>query len=226
MAGLALSAVPARAQVSDTAEERALELNRRSAELYRQGNYAEAAALLREAYRLRPEPVLQYNLARACEMMADYACAVGAYESYLASRPADRAAVEAKLAAARAQLAARPPTPPPAETPARGRSLLPPIVTAAGAVGLGVGITLVLIARGRHDDAVADPTQRGAMDKQQSAESLMTGANVVLVASGVVAAAGAVWWIVDAVAKRPEPAPPPAASLQVGPGWIGVAGRF
>jgi hypothetical protein len=54
----------------------------------------------------------------------------------------------------------------------------------------------------------------------------MTGANVVLVASGVVAAAGAVWWIVDATAKRPASAPPPGASLRVGPGWIGVAGSF
>ena len=233
-AAIAVLGTPARAQVG-AGEEQALDLNRRSAELYRQGHYSEAAALLREAYRRKPEPVLQYNLARACEMMADYSCAVAAYESYLASHPADRAAVEIKLAGARAQLTAAAAPPLLDKTPAapvrsdvggRKRSLLPPIVTAAGAVGVGIGAALALVARGRHDDAVKDPTQRGAMDKQASAESLMGAANVTLIAGGVIAAAGVVWWIVDARADRSAPPRAPAAALRIGPGSVGFAGTF
>src|SRR5258706_15780044 len=99
---------PAGAQVpgGGSGETSALDLNRRSAELYRQGRYADAIALLREAYRRKPEPVIQYNLARACEMLEDYACAITAYESYLSgAHPPDRAAIEARVAHRPPQLA-------------------------------------------------------------------------------------------------------------------------
>jgi len=103
--------------------------------------------------------------------------------------------------------------------------VLPPIVTTTGAVGLGVGVALVLMARARHDDAVADPTQRGAEEKQASAESLMGAANVTLVAGGVVAAAGVVWWIIDATSGRPA-SRRPAATLHIGAGAAFVSVPF
>jgi tetratricopeptide (TPR) repeat protein len=111
---------------AQTAPESAIELNHRSAELYRNGHYSEAAALLREAYRIQPEPILLWNLARACEMLSDYACAVAAYESYLPNAgPGDRISVEQRLATCRAALAAAaavlpapsPAVPPPAAPP-------------------------------------------------------------------------------------------------------------
>lgn len=219
----------ARAQTPGASgETSALDLNRRSAELYRQGRYAEAIALLREAYRRKPEPVIQYNLARACEMMEDYACAITAYEAYVsAGHPPDRAAIEARIARCRTQLAAQrarprtPPPPPPAPPP---RSILPPIVGAVGVVGVGVGLALASAARARHDEAVLDPTQTGAQQKQERAESLMRSANLTLIAGGVVAAAGLTWWIVD-IALHREPRRSTTA-LQVGPGSVAVSVAF
>jgi tetratricopeptide (TPR) repeat protein len=209
-----------------SAEVRAVDLNRRSAELFRQGRYSEAAALLREAYRLKPDPVLQYNLARACDLMADYACAVAAYESYLTkAQPTDRPAVEARLASSRARLAEAPADAATPDSRGRSHSVLPPIVTAIGVVGLGVGVGLVQVARARHDDAVTDPSQRGAAETQASAESLMRTANVTLVAGGVVAAAGLVWWIIDATSGRPA-SQRPGAELHIGAGAVAVSVRF
>jgi tetratricopeptide (TPR) repeat protein len=237
IAGMAAS--PAYAQVAkgSLAEASALALNHRSKELYQQGRYAEAVALLREAYRLKSEPVLQYNLAHACEKMADYPCAIAAYESYLASAEtsADRAAIEAQLASCRARLAAEtamraepppPPPPPPLEpteppppspaepsplVPAAGlpllpgpeprrpsQSVLPPIVGVAAVAGIGAGLGLVWAARAKHEDAVHDPTQRGAEQKQERAESLMRAGNLALIAGGAVATGGIVWWIFNA----------------------------
>jgi tetratricopeptide (TPR) repeat protein len=212
---------PAWAQTAD--DERAVELNRRSAELFRQGRFADAAVLLREAYRRRPDAVLQYNLGRACEEMGDLACAVAAYETYLANgRPTDRAAVEARLERCRTRRAAEAQ----AAAARRAPSLVPKVVAGAGAAGLGLGIGLALVAQGRHRDAAAEPVQRTAADRQASAESLMTAANVALVAGGVIAAAGVVWWIVDARRSRSESAPPPRAALRVGPGAVELAVRF
>ncbi|MGH9886239.1 MAG: hypothetical protein ACREBE_11965, partial [bacterium] len=195
----------------------ALEYNRRSKELYREGHYAEAAQLLREAYRLKQEPVLQYNLARTCEKMADYACAIAAYESYLAgAAPADRAAIEARLAICRDRVASGappaqpppdlPPVPRPAErlrAPAlppseRSRSTVPLIAGVVGVVGLGAGIGLVSAAYRSHHDAAGDVTQRGRAEKQGRAESLMLAGHVSLIAGGATAAGAILWWILDA----------------------------
>jgi tetratricopeptide (TPR) repeat protein len=223
-AGVVVGPAHAQATSDRSAEAAALALNHRGNELYQQGRYAEAVALLREAYRQKPEPVLQYNLARACEKMADYACAIAAYESYLASAraPADRAAVEAQLTSCRDRLAAAtairalpPSTEPPllpsaAQRPrlpepvprASSRSLIPPIVGAIGVVGIGVGLGLVSAARTKQDDAVQDPTQQGAAQKQERADSLMRAGNLALLGGAAVAASGILWWILDARSGR------------------------
>ena len=220
-------AIPAHAQVSSSAEDTAFALNRRSHELYEQGRYTEAAALLREAYRLSPVPILQYNLARACERKADYECAIAAYESYLPHAPFDeRAGIEARLARYRQRLAGdrtpAPPAPQPAVAPdPPSHSLAPPIVTAIGAVGLGVGGVLAHTARQDNDAAIRDLTlQAGA--KKASAESLMRTANATMIAGGVVALAGVAWWILDRRAPRSEP----TAQLRIGPGTIAVIAAF
>ena len=248
---IALALSPARADHASD-EALALDLNRRSKELYREGHYAEAALLLREAYRLKREPVLQYNLARTCEKMADYACAIAAYEGYLAdAAPADRDTIEARLAFCRAQAAGGPaPAPastvPPASSPLDARSLspvpqraerlrvpaLPPtersrstlsvIASGVGVVGLGAGIGLVSAAYWKHHEAREDLTQRGRAEKQERAESLMLAGHVSLIAGGAVTAGALLWWILDARSSRP-PAPPPAGTARLQVGVASVA---
>jgi len=112
------------------------------------------------------------------------------------------------------------PTTPPAERP---RSLLPPIVAGVGAAGLGIGLAMASAARGRHDEAVLEPTQAGAQDKQDSAVSLMRSANITMIAAGSLAAAGLAWWIIDVATHR---APKRTTALHVGPGSIGVTVAF
>jgi len=224
-------AIPAHAQVSSSAEDTALALNRRSHELYEQGRYTEAAALLREAYRLSPVPILQYNLARACERKADYECAIAAYESYLPhAQLGERAEIEARLARYRQRLAddRTPATHAPQPAAARDRpshSLAPPIVTAIGAVGRGVVVLPCGVgqhtARQDNDAAIRDLTlQAGA--KKASAESLMRTANATMIAGGVVALAGVAWWILDRRAPRSDA----TAQLRIGPGTIAVIAAF
>src|SRR5262249_45030036 len=119
--------------------------------------------------------------------------------------------------------------PPPVEPAPRSRSIAPPIVTAVGAVGVGVGVALMFAARSAHDDAVNDPTQRGALDNQASANSLMTAANVALHPARMIAAAVPTWWILDAVlggGQSEAPRSSPAATLHVGPRSVALSVRF
>lgn len=229
-------------QSTSDQREAAKILNGRSAELYRQGRYPEAAELLREAYRLTPAPVIQYNLGRTCERMDDYTCAVAAYESYLASdSPPDRAAVEALLASCRDRLTAEaaaapqpaPPPPPPPAPPDRDlaplppptRSVLPPIAVASGLVGVGVGVVLVIAAQSVHARANSPGMpQIGAVNDQARAERLMSIGNAVWIGGGVIAAAGAVWWIIDRRSGRPSNQP--STALVVGTRTIGISVSF
>lgn len=240
-----LAVAPAHAQVAggNSARASALTLNHRARELYQQGHYAEAAGLLREAYRLRPEPVLLYNLARACEKLADYDCAITAYESYLASHPADGAAVATQLANCRAQRTAAalplpvsglpPPEPPAPQLPSPAprdpqRSLAPPIVSAVGVVGLGVGLGLVIAARARNDAAAQDPTQRGAEHEQERADALLRAGNLTLLGGGAVAISGALWWLIDVRSHRPATASAAAtaSTIRISGNSVAVAVRF
>jgi tetratricopeptide (TPR) repeat protein len=89
--------------------DRAIELFRRSEELYREGRFEDAAALLDEAYRLDPAPTLLYNRARALESAGNLEGAAAAYRHYLATEPKarDRAAIERRVDNLDRQLAER-----------------------------------------------------------------------------------------------------------------------
>jgi tetratricopeptide (TPR) repeat protein len=242
IAVVAISRAPAHAQVAGnrSAVDAAVALNRRGNELYRQGRYAEAVALLREAYRFKPEPVLQFNLARSCERMGNYACAIEAYETYLANaNPSDRASVEAQLAECRARLAERmarvrlslqsppaqlvgrlPELPPGPSRSSRGARAL--VLAGVGVSGIAAGLGLMLVARSRYDDAVSDPTQTGAASKHERAESLMRAGNITLVAGGAVTAASILWWVFDDVSRRSGAREPvrTARAIQIGAGYV------
>lgn len=221
-----------------SAEDQAVKLYQRSAELYRQGSFEEAAALLREAYRRKPDPVLQYNLARACEEMGDLECAIAAYEKYLLSaNPTDRRAIEQRVARCRTSLAARaraatpapaplpqPSPQPPAQQSPRKASVVPPILTGVGIASVGVGVALALTAKSRHKEAESEQVQRTAAARQDRAESMMTAANVTLIAGGVTALAAAVFWVLDATSARPAAASTSSASASSDSValWIGL----
>lgn len=99
----------ATAQPTSPERERALSLFRESDAHYKRGDFEKAAALLREAYDLHPEPILLYNLARALEGLGDFGGAIEQYEAYLnaATEIADRGAIERRIATLKAEVARR-----------------------------------------------------------------------------------------------------------------------
>lgn len=176
-----------------SSKARALELFEQSAASYRAGRFQEAVDRLLEARRVRPEPVLLYNLGRAYEALGKPEDAADAYASYLSEEPraADRRAIEGRIATLRAQAAelarAR-------ETPRETPNVLDPsIVIVLGLAGLGTGVGLGLAADARHEDAKAETVQQTARDEQDRAESLATAATACTIAGGVVTALGLTW---------------------------------
>jgi tetratricopeptide (TPR) repeat protein len=229
----------ASAQVeSSEAIQRARELFKKSAQSYREGKLEEAIDLLNEAYRLDPKPVLLYNLARAYEGLGDTPRAIEGYRRYLEEDPAaaDRGALEQRIATlerqqrerealerAAAERAAAPKekSAAPAPDQAGGPSPAPWVVAGIGAAGVGAGLVLGALARGRHEDAVSEDSALRALELQSQAESWATGATVALIVGGAVAAGGVIWGIVDLTSQgRSEPA---ASRPRVRLGLLGLS---
>lgn len=223
---VACSASPALADEPDP-QARAVALYREAQQRYKDGKFAEAAELLREAYRLSPDPVLLYNLGRACEAMQDLECAVDAYQRYLdKASPPDRAAIEKRIEADQRALAERKklqtqttPQLPPEEKP----SVVPWFVLGAGLAAATTGVVLMAVGNGQHQTAIDDPVQRSAADEQATAERTFAIGRVTLIAGLVVAAAGGTWAILD---RRSTKAASPSASVGVGLGSVRLDVRF
>jgi tetratricopeptide (TPR) repeat protein len=237
----ALVSVPAEAAPRGGAapDSRAVVLFEESVRAYREGRFQDAVDLLVEARKHKAEPVLLYNLGRAYEALGQQGEAAAAYERYLAEEPkaADRGAIEGRIATLRAQesqlAAARREDDGARGSPGGERAkvedrtgggglgVVPWILVGAGAVGIGSGLFLGLMAEGRHDDAVADPVQRSAAEHQQAAESLATAANVTLLAGAVVATVGLAWLGIRAA--QPSRISRGGASLPLGTTGVGVS---
>jgi tetratricopeptide (TPR) repeat protein len=216
--------------------KRAVELFDQSAAAYDAGQFAKAAELLKEAYKLRPDPVLLYNLARAYEGMGALPDAVQAYSDFLAADPSakDRGAIEARIATLRAQIdeqsrlqreAAAREHERQRETPhTSGASPIPWIVAGVGGAGLLTGAVFGALSIARHNAANNDVQTDYANDQSQ-ARSFATAANIAFVAGGVLAAVGVTWGIVELGSSRAAPDRAPAAvSLEIGPAsaWLTV----
>jgi tetratricopeptide (TPR) repeat protein len=162
----------------------------KAAAAYRRGDFDTAIRLLEEAYRLSPEPVLLFNLAKAHEGKGDYAPAIDAYERYLqeADDIPDRGAIRRRIATLRTKLASE----------ARA-SPIPWAIAGVGAAGVVVGGVLGAVAKSREEDALAEPVQLTAAELRDEAEGFALGANIGLVAGGALLAAGLTWGIVDVV---------------------------
>jgi tetratricopeptide (TPR) repeat protein len=188
-------AAPTRAMPTDS---RALELFEQSAQAYREGRFQEAVDRLLEARRFKAEPVLLYNLGRAYEALGKPADAADAYAKYLEEEPeaSDRKAIEGRIATLRGQAnelaaARRDPAQPRDESDAL--SAVPWVVMGVGVASLGTGAVLGLVAKGKHDDAVADPVQASAVETQNTADNLARAATVTLIAGAVISAMGLAW---------------------------------
>lgn len=72
-------------------------------EAYQRGDSEGAVRSLEQAYELRPEPLLLYNLARAHELGEHWSEAMGAYDRFLAANPEPAQAAAAREARANAE---------------------------------------------------------------------------------------------------------------------------
>lgn len=220
----------------------ALELFEQSADLYRQGKFDEAAQLLERAYSLHDEAVLLYNLGRAYEGLGENQKAIDAYTKYLEKAPnaKDRGALERRIETLKAQIEkekalAQPETPAPkAPEPAepkpepakssKGPGVLPWVVTGVGVAAVGAGLFVGLQAKSKRDDAQDNPVSADAQDEYDSAKSMATTANVLLIAGTVVAAGGVTWALLSR--KKSEPAAAAPLHLTVTPGGLRLGGRL
>jgi tetratricopeptide (TPR) repeat protein len=230
------------ARPAPTPRGRALELFEQSAKAYREGRFQEAIDLLQEARRVRPEPVLLYDIGRAYEALGSSTQAADAYATYLLEEPSapDRRAIEIRIETLRAhanelERARQAPAPPeakplPPEAPASappaaapasdGLGAVPWVVAGVGVLGLGAGVALGLAAQSRHRSAVDEPSQAAAQREQDRAETLATGSTVALLAGAAIAAGGIAWLSVRLVTASPS------ATVAAGPGMLLVRGVF
>jgi tetratricopeptide (TPR) repeat protein len=228
---------------------RAAELFNKSADAYRQGDFALAIKLLDEAYGLDPQPVLVYNRARAAEGLGDLDGAIAGYEKFLAeeANAPDRGAIEQRVTTLKRQRDERAalvrerdahrdepppaaPAPAPADHPApeaepARRSPLPYVVAGAGVAGLGLGAIFGILALSKKDDAVSERTQQKSMDLKSSADGLATASTVTFIVGGVLLVAGATWWLIDGGVfhKKKSQAARLGRAFSVSPAGFGVS---
>lgn len=231
------------AQGDEAAAEQALQLFDQSKVAYQNGKFDEAIDLLKAAYRLSPEPVLLYNLARAYEGKGMLREAADEYARYLETpgEIPDRGAIEAKVKTLRelADKQEQPTEPPPDPVPPPPEPVPPPpppedegesinpvpwVIAGVGAVGVGVFGVLGGVALGKNSDAEVAPSQQEVADTRASAEDLALGATIALIVGGVALGAGVGWGIFD-LTTADEPGEV-SLRLDVGPGALRATGRF
>lgn len=221
----------------ETDESRAAALFREAVELFRAGDFDTAAALLRRAHELDPEPILLFNLARALEASNQHLEAADTYARYLADAPDadDRAVIEALIANLRARAEAEAsanaptldpePTPEPEPdvapeptAPEPGPSATPAwVVLGVGAATAAAGLPVGLLARSRHDDARDAESHEQAVERRDEARRLQRTANALFGVGGALAVGGLVWALVAGRAPDDE-----RARIEVGLGTIAL----
>lgn len=222
-----LAPATASAKPEDDAKQ-ALVLFERGKVAYKEGRFDESVLLLKEAYALKAEPVLLYNIGRAHEAKGQLPEAVEAYKRYLATAtsPPDRVEVEAKITALEAKIAEtaaaaaaaaaeaerkakedreraereKNAPPPPGHEP----SLVPWIVAGSGAAIVGVGVVFGVLALGKNGDAEDAPSQADAADQRDGAETFALVSTISLIAGGAVLAGGATWGVIDLTSASSE----------------------
>lgn len=222
----------------ETDESRAAALFREAVELFRAGDFDTAAALLRRAHELDPEPILLFNLARALEASNQHLEAADTYARYLADAPDadDRAAIETLIAnlraRAEAEASANAPTlepeptaepepdvtpEPTAPEPERPSATPAWVVLGVGAATAAAGLPVGLLARSRHDDAQDAESHAQAVARRDEARRLQRTANALFGVGGALAVGGLVWALVARRAPDDD-----RARIEVGLGTIAL----
>src|SRR6266511_5451661 len=123
---LAISIALSGGAAADEATDKARQVAASARTNYNLGEYGAAFDQYREAYRLRQDPALLYNIAQCARQLHRYVEASRAYRAYLRERtdlkPAERQMLEVRVAemdrAAADELARQPPTGTEPATPA------------------------------------------------------------------------------------------------------------
>ncbi len=144
-------------------DARARELWENGAILYNEGRYEDAIAAWQEAWRLSERPLILTNIANAQERLGLWQDALTTLNRYRAFAPAEERDaldrridnLERRLAEKAATEQATPSAAPPVATPASPRPVLPALLIAGGAGGLGVGGVLGYLTLGAREDATA-----------------------------------------------------------------------
>jgi tetratricopeptide (TPR) repeat protein len=224
---------------SDDNTQRAVILFEESETAYNEGRFEEAAAMLRRAYDLHPDPTLLFNLARAEEGMGDLTGAIDTYERYITAAPdaPDAGAIRARIETLRRQREqlsnAATPTEEPevveeeSETPVAddgpGIDPLPWIVAGGGAAVAGIGIVFGVLSQSKASESVGEPVQATAFDLHSQASTFATLANVFIIAGSVIAVGGVVWGVLGLTMGGDDEE---SVAATVVPGGVVVRGRF
>lgn len=240
-------------QSDETERTRAIELFRESQASYGAGRFREAAVYLEEAYRLDPDPILLYNLARARESGGDLELALDAYQRYLAEAPAadDRPAVKARIAALERQVEERERLEALLERERQAREAavqeaeaaraaarasqgwyrepFPWILGGVGVAGVAAGVVFGVASGDRRDSARDAAEAARANELEDEANRLALGAHLAYAAGGALTVAGLVWGLV-AASSAPSQASPISpsgrASVSLGPRGLQIQGSF
>ena len=201
-------------------ESRAQQLFEKGEMAFAQGRLDEARRYLEEAYRLDPDPVLLYNLARVEESSGRNEAALTRYKEYLRKFPtaefrqlvsrrvqimeADKRARQAKAADVRTY--GKPPASPrlsvaEPEEDDDGPSLAGPITfLSIGVASLATGIVFGVLSQSRYDDASAASDQSTALSRFEESQDFGRNANIAYAVAGGAAVTGALWWIIQETA--------------------------
>ena len=212
---LAALAAPAATRAAGRAGATVERLSNQAVEAYQAGDYARAVELLRQAYKLRADPVLLYNLGKAEEARGNKEEAIRRYRAFLSS-PTGDARLRSKAEARLSVLEAPPPPPyspppplapvaapapavvttPPAPRPSR---LTPRREWIAGAVTAAVGVAAIAVGAGLYGDVLSlkakwlnTPDEMTRTSLHASALTVGYVSTAMYVAGGVLAATGAV----------------------------------
>jgi tetratricopeptide (TPR) repeat protein len=187
---------------------------------YKQGQYALAIEEFKAADRLRPSPILSYNIAQCYEKMADLGKARTYYQEYLQRSPeaSDRSAIEATLASIDAQLAEAhrqpevlvmpaPPLAAAAAAPVASVTAPPPsrnhtvstVLFIVGGAGLATGVGLNIGSTSTANDLknLSPPNGSQAQSLYDQSQNLWTGAVVGYAVGGAALAGGLIALLIE-----------------------------
>ncbi|MEM7676690.1 MAG: hypothetical protein AAF449_11875 [Myxococcota bacterium] len=224
---------------SSEEHRRARQLAREARKAYDGGRFERAEGLIRGAYALDPAPALLYNLAAILDAKGDAQGALQAYQQFLRQKPAasGRRRIERRIEVLKRALkatpapvkpAVSPPPPNPAavvssptevQPPERSTRILPWITAGTGALGVGAGVVLGVMAQSKQNDARNADEQLVAARALSDAESLATTANILYAAGGAVLVGGLIWGLLGGEAE-------PKVSAVIAPDFVGAVGRF